>query len=200
MVSIRLQRHGRKSRPYYHIVAADQRAPRDGRIIERIGSYSPTELPVLREVDAERAIYWLNNGAKPSDTVRSILKKEGVLYRHHLTNWGKTPEEIEAALAEWKNGNTSETEKTTKQVKKEQLKKEEQNYLAAKAEADKAAAEAAATEAAELAKAAEAEVEAQEAAEATETAEAETTAAEVEASTEETAAPADEASSEEEKA
>jgi small subunit ribosomal protein S16 len=195
LVSIRLQRHGRKSRPYYHIVAADQRAPRDGRIIERIGSYSPTALPVVREVDAERAIYWLNNGAKPSDTVRSILKKEGVLYRHHLTNWGKSPEEIEAALEEWRNGNTSESEKTAKEVKKEQLRKEEENYLAAKAEADKAAAEAAAAEAAEMAKAAEAEVEAQEAAEATETAETE-----VEASTEETAAPADEASSEEEKA
>lgn len=194
MVSIRLQRHGRKSRPYYYIVAADQRAPRDGRIIERIGSYSPTELPVLREVDAERAIYWLNNGAKPSDTVRSILKKEGVLYRQHLINWGKSPEEIEAALTEWKNGTTSATEKTAKELKKEQLKKEEQAYVAAKAEADKAAAEAAAAEAAELAKAAEAEVEAQEAAEATEA----TAETEVEASTEETAA--DESASEEEKA
>lgn len=179
MVSIRLQRHGRKRRPYYHIVAADQRAPRDGRIIERIGSYSPTDSPVLREVDSERAIYWLKNGAKPSDTVRSILKKEGILYRFHLLNWGKSEEEIEAALEAWRSGKSEEADKTVRALKKEVLKKEEEAFRAAQAEADKAAAEAAAAEAEEAKKAkAAAEVEA------TEKATAETEEAEAEAATE----------------
>lgn len=156
MVSIRLQRHGRKRRPYYHIVAADQRAPRDGRIIERIGSYSPTDSPILREVDTERALYWLKNGAKPSDTVRSILKQEGILYRLHLLNWGKTEEEIDAALEAWKSGKSQEADKTVRSLKKEVLKKEEEAFRAAQTEAEKAAAEAAAEEAEKAKKAEEA--------------------------------------------
>ena len=81
---IRLQRHGRKGYPFYPIVIADSRAPRDGRFIERIGSYNPNTNPATISLDFERALYWVNVGAQPTDTVRSILSKEGVLLMKHL--------------------------------------------------------------------------------------------------------------------
>lgn len=83
-VKIRLARHGRKASPFYHIVAADSRAPRDGRFIEKIGTYKPTANPALVELKFERALHWIQVGAQPTDTVRSILKNEGVLYMNHL--------------------------------------------------------------------------------------------------------------------
>lgn len=83
-VKLRLQRHGRKRRPFYHIVATDSRARRDGRSIERIGWYNPIESPAVIEIDVEKALKWLANGAQPTDTVRSILSHAGVLYRKHL--------------------------------------------------------------------------------------------------------------------
>lgn len=83
-VKIRLARHGRKGYAYYHIVVADSRAPRDGRIIERIGSYNPNTNPATIDLKFEKAIQWLENGAQPTDTVRSILSKEGVLLKKHL--------------------------------------------------------------------------------------------------------------------
>ncbi len=76
---IRLQRHGRKGHAYYPIVVADSRAPRDGRFIERIGSYNPNTNPATISLDFDRALYWMEVGAQPTDTVRSILSKEGVL-------------------------------------------------------------------------------------------------------------------------
>ena len=83
-VRLRLQRHGRIRRPFYHIVAADARAKRDGRIIERVGWYNPTTQPAQVELDREKALKWLMNGAEPTDTVRSLLKRAGVLYMKHL--------------------------------------------------------------------------------------------------------------------
>lgn len=83
-VRIRLQRHGRKQRPFYHIVVADSRSPRDGRFIEKIGSYNPMTKPATIELDNDKAFDWLMNGASPSDTARAILKFKGVLYRKHL--------------------------------------------------------------------------------------------------------------------
>lgn len=200
MVSLRLQRHGRKRKPYYHIVAADQRSPRDGRIIERIGSFSPTDNPVLREVDADRAIYWLKNGAKPSDTVRSIFKKEGILYRMHLINWGKSDEEIAQALDEWKQGHTEESDKSIRAIRKEAIRKEEEAFKKQQAEAAKAEAEAAAA-AAEEAAATKEEAAAEEAeASAEETAAEETTEAPAaEETTEEVEASAEQESEEEKK-
>ena len=76
---LRLQRHGRKGYPYYHIVAADVNAPRDGKFIERVGSYNPNTNPATVDLDAAKALTWLANGAQPTDTVKSILKKEGIL-------------------------------------------------------------------------------------------------------------------------
>jgi small subunit ribosomal protein S16 len=81
---IRLQRHGKKGRPFYHIVVADSRAPRDGRFIERIGSYNPISNPATIDINVDKASDWLMKGAQPTDTVRAILSYKGVLYRSHL--------------------------------------------------------------------------------------------------------------------
>jgi len=81
---IRLSRHGRKGRPFYHIVVADSRSPRDGKFIERIGSYNPNTNPATIDLNFEKALYWMNVGAQPTDTARSILSYKGVLMMKHL--------------------------------------------------------------------------------------------------------------------
>ncbi|NVO04223.1 MAG: 30S ribosomal protein S16 [Bacteroidetes bacterium] len=81
---IRLQRHGKKGKPFYHIVIADGRAPRDGKFIERIGAYNPLTKPATIDLDLEKALTWLKNGAQPTDTVRAIFSYKGVMYKHHL--------------------------------------------------------------------------------------------------------------------
>ena len=81
---IRLQRHGRKGYAYYHIVIADSRAPRDGKFIERIGSYNPNTNPATVDLKFDRALYWVVTGAQPTDTVNNILSNEGVLLKKHL--------------------------------------------------------------------------------------------------------------------
>ena len=79
MVKLRLKRMGAKKVPFYRIVAADSRAPRDGRDIETIGTYDPTKKPAIINIDEEKALNWLNKGAVPSDTVRSILSQNGIM-------------------------------------------------------------------------------------------------------------------------
>jgi len=81
---IRLQRHGRKGYAFYHIVIADSRAPRDGKFIERLGSYNPNTNPATIDLKFDRALYWLQTGAQPTDTVRNILSDQGVLLKKHL--------------------------------------------------------------------------------------------------------------------
>jgi len=83
-VKLRLQRKGRKHAPFYHIVAADARTPRDGRFIEKIGTYNPLTVPATIELSGDRALYWINVGAQPTDTVNAILRFKGVLYEKHL--------------------------------------------------------------------------------------------------------------------
>lgn len=83
-VKIRLARHGKKDYAFYHIVVADSRAPRDGRFIERVGTYNPNTNPATIELKFEKALSWLQKGAQPTDTVRSILSKNGVLLKKHL--------------------------------------------------------------------------------------------------------------------
>lgn len=83
-VKIRLQRKGRKARPYYHIVVADSRAPRDGKYIERLGSYNPITNPATIEINFDRALTWLQNGAQPTETASAILRYEGILLKKHL--------------------------------------------------------------------------------------------------------------------
>lgn len=81
---IRLQRHGKKGKPFYHVVVADSRAPRDGKFIERIGSYNPNTNPATIDLDFDKTLDWLNKGAQPTDTTRAILSYKGVLYKKHL--------------------------------------------------------------------------------------------------------------------
>ncbi|MBK8193252.1 MAG: 30S ribosomal protein S16 [Lewinellaceae bacterium] len=104
-VKIRLQRKGRKAAPFYHIVIADNRSPRDGRFIEKIGTYNPLTVPATIELNGDRAYQWLLNGAQPTDTVRAILRFKGVLLRKHLELGVKkgalTQEQADAKLAKW---------------------------------------------------------------------------------------------------
>lgn len=105
MVKIRLQRKGRRKRPFYHIVVADARAPRDGRFIEKLGVYNPMTSPATIDIDRDKAFDWLQKGAQPTDTVRAILRFKGVLYKKHLMRGVKkgalTTEEADAKYKEW---------------------------------------------------------------------------------------------------
>lgn len=83
-VKIRLARRGRKKQPFYHIIVADSRSPRDGRFIEKIGTYNPLTQPATIDIDRDKAFEWLKNGAQPTETARAILRFKGVLYRMHL--------------------------------------------------------------------------------------------------------------------
>jgi len=141
LVRIRLQRHGRKKKPYYHIVAADVRSKRDGRIIEDLGRYDPVGAENKVSLKTERVIHWLKTGAQPTDTVRAILKKEGVMYRIHLMGWGKTSEEIETTLAAWHASKAKSNAVSNIQAKKDRLKAEEEQYKKTQADGAKAAAE-----------------------------------------------------------
>lgn len=104
-VKIRLQRHGRKKQPYYHIVVADSRSPRDGKFIERIGSYNPNTNPATIDLDADKALSWVEKGAQPTDTAKAILTYKGILYRKHLMRGVRknafTMEEADKRYAEW---------------------------------------------------------------------------------------------------
>jgi small subunit ribosomal protein S16 len=83
-VKIRLQRKGKKKKPFYHIVIADARSPRDGRFIEKIGTYNPLTQPATIELDTDKAFDWLQKGAQPTDTVRAMFRFKGVFYRKHV--------------------------------------------------------------------------------------------------------------------
>ncbi len=104
-VKIRLQRRGRKKQPFYHIVVADARAPRDGRFIEKIGTYNPMTKPATIDLDRDKAFDWLMNGAQPTDTTRAILRFKGVMYRKHLMRGVKkgalTEDQAMAKYKEW---------------------------------------------------------------------------------------------------
>lgn len=88
-VKIRLKRIGAKKAPFYRIVVADSRSPRDGRFIEEIGTYNPVSKPAEVKLDEESVLKWLRNGAKPSDTVRNLLSKQGIMEKYHNSKNGK---------------------------------------------------------------------------------------------------------------
>ncbi len=104
-VKIRLQRHGKKASAFFHIVIADGRAPRDGKFIEKIGTYNPTTNPATINIDADKALTWLNKGAQPTDTCRAILSYKGVLYKNHLqggvAKGALTQEQADGKFAKW---------------------------------------------------------------------------------------------------
>ena len=115
---IRLQRNGRKGYAYYHIVIADSRAPRDGRFVERIGSYNPNTNPAAIDLNFERALYWVMCGAQPTDTVRNILSGEGVLLKKHLLGGVQkgafNEAEAEKRFEAWKANKTKAVEAIVK--------------------------------------------------------------------------------------
>ena len=182
---IRLQRHGRKNYAFYPIVIADSRAPRDGKFIERIGSYNPNTNPATVTLNFERALYWLNVGAQPTDTVRSILSREGVLLMKHLQGGVKKgafdEAEAQRRFEAWKLKKTAAVDAVKASIAtaaeaaaKERLEAEQaKNNAKAEAVAKKKAEIAAAKAEAEAAAAAEATAEATAEAEATEAAPAE---------------------------
>ncbi|MBR4572706.1 MAG: 30S ribosomal protein S16 [Prevotella sp.] len=175
---IRLQRGGRKSYAFYSIVIADVRAPRDGKFTEKIGTYNPNTNPATVDLNFERALYWVENGAQPTDTVRTILSNEGVMLMKHLKGGVKKGAFDEAAAQAkfdaWKQAKTQGVEAikakeadAKKAAKKANLEAEKKaNEAKAKAIADKKAAEVAEAEAAAEQAAETAEAPAEEAAEA----------------------------------
>ena len=170
MIKIRLQRKGRIRRPIYHIVVADSRSPRDGRIIEQVGRYDGVTEKKETTINEERISYWLDNGAKPTDAVEKILRHEGFLYKRHLQMWGKSEEEITAALDEWKAAR--EAKAKTEVTRKEQVRA---TLIAEEKEVKKQIEQKASAAAAEMAQ------EAEKAAETTENEASEESAPEVEA-------------------
>lgn len=178
---IRLQRRGKKNQPFYHIVIADGRAPRDGRYIEEIGTYNPLTNPATINLKFDRALYWVEVGADPSDTARSILKHEGVYLMKHLrggiAKGAITETDAERKFEAWKQDKESkvnnikrEAAEKSRKVMKERLEAETKfkeavaakvaAKLSAKAEAEAAAAAEKAAQEAEAAQAEQAETEA----------------------------------------
>ena len=102
---IRLQRHGKKGQPFYHIVVADSRSPRDGKFIEKLGTYNPLTNPAQINIKFDRALYWYSVGAQPTDTARSLLSKTGVMMKYHLMRGvqkgAMTEEQAEIKFQNW---------------------------------------------------------------------------------------------------
>ncbi len=121
-VKLRLQRLGKKKQPYYRIVAADSRSPRDGKFIEVVGTYNPRLNPPEVNIKEDKAIKWLKNGAQPTDTVRSLLKKEGILLKFHLIRKKVEPEKIEEALKEFKFKQQEKQKKLIEEPKRKKKK------------------------------------------------------------------------------
>ena len=194
-VKIRLQRHGKKGKPFYWVVAADARAKRDGRYLEKLGTYNPNTNPATVDINVDNAVKWLENGAQPTDTARTLLSYRGVLLKHHLNGGVKkgalSQEDADKKFDAWLE------EKAAKiQAKVDGLSKEEADARAAALAAEKAVnekrlADAKALEEEAAAEAAAAEAEA--AAEETEAAEEAALEATAEAASEEGEAPAEEA-------
>ncbi len=159
---IRLQRKGKKGRPFYHIVIADGRAPRDGRLVEKIGTYDPMTNPASIELDFERALHWVQVGAEPTDTAKAILAHKGVMYKNHLLKGAAkgafTTDKAEVLFKEWlaekeakiaaKASGLVDNERA---ASKKRLEAEEKVNEARKAEFSKVKAEAQAAIEAELA-------------------------------------------------
>ena len=118
---IRLQRHGKKKQPFYHIVITDSRAPRDGRFIENIGYYDSIKVPAKINLDFQKALDWYSKGAQPTDTVRNILRHEGVLLRYHLqlgvAKGALTQEQADVKFNDWKQ--SRENKAASKRSEKE---------------------------------------------------------------------------------
>ncbi|MEX0359783.1 MAG: 30S ribosomal protein S16 [Allomuricauda sp.] len=135
-VKIRLQRHGKKGKPFYWVVAADSRAKRDGKFLEKLGTYNPNTNPATIDINVDNSVKWLQNGAQPTDTARAILSYKGVLLKHHLLGGVRkgalTEEQVEEKFNAW----VEEKEKGI-QAKKDGLSKAEAEAKAKALEAEK---------------------------------------------------------------
>ena len=135
---IRLQRRGKKKYSFFHIVIADSRAPRDGKFIEKIGTYNPNTDPATIELDFESALNWVKNGAQPTDTTRAILSYKGVLYKKHLdrgvSKGAFSQEEADKKFQEWLEAKESKISN-----KREKLSAKKEAELKARLEAEKEA-------------------------------------------------------------
>ncbi|MCL9808176.1 30S ribosomal protein S16 [Flavobacterium luminosum] len=151
-VKIRLQRHGKKGKPFYWIVAADARAKRDGKFLEKIGTYNPNTNPATIDLNVDKAVTWLFNGAQPTDTARAILSYKGALLKHHLEGGVRkgalTPEQAEAKFNAWLEEKAGKVN-----AKKEGLSKAEADAKAKALKAEKEANEKRIAAQAEAAKA-----------------------------------------------
>lgn len=119
MVKLRLQRRGRKKLSIYKIVAADSRSPRDGKFIEAIGEYNPLTQPASINIKEDRAMYWLNVGAQPTDTVRNLLSKNGIMLQVHLKRKGADETTIATELSTWKD---AQAQRQSRLVNKKQTR------------------------------------------------------------------------------
>jgi small subunit ribosomal protein S16 len=150
-VKIRLQRHGKKQKPFYWIVAADARSKRDGRYLEKLGTYNPNTNPATIDLNLDQAVQWLHNGAQPTDTARAILSYKGALMKHHLDGGVRkgalTQEQADAKLAKWLEEKAGKVD-----IKKEGLSKAQEAAKAKALKAEKAANEKRAAAAVEAAK------------------------------------------------
>jgi small subunit ribosomal protein S16 len=177
-VKIRLQRHGKKQKPFYWIVAADARSKRDGRYLEKLGTYNPNTNPATIDLNLDQAVQWLHNGAQPTDTARAILSYKGALMKHHLDGGVRkgalTQEQADAKLAKWLEEKAGKVN-----IKKEGLSKAQEAAKAKALKAEKAANEKRAAAAVEAAKVEEVAVEETEAPEAVTEVAIEESAAEV---------------------
>ena len=139
-VKIRLQRHGKKGKPFYWVVAADARSKRDGKYLEKIGTYNPNTNPATVDLNLDAAVKWLHNGAQPTDTARAILSYKGALLKHHLDGGIRkgaiTQEQADAKLAAW-----LESKAGTVDAKKEGLSKKQEAVKAHALKAEKVANE-----------------------------------------------------------
>jgi small subunit ribosomal protein S16 len=168
-VRIRLQRHGKKGKPIYWIVAADSRSKRDGRYLEKLGIYNPNTLPATVELNLDRAVDWLQNGAQPSDTARNLLSEHGAMLKNHLINGvhkgALTEDDVNTKFEAWLKDKESKNETLQKKIDSE-AEKARAAAIAAEKEVSAKRKEAAAAAVAE----AEAEAQAAEEAPAEETA------------------------------
>lgn len=123
-VKIRLQRHGKKGKPFYWVVAADARSKRDGKFLEKIGTYNPNTNPATIDLNIEKAAQWLHNGAQPTDTARAILSYKGALLKHHLDGGVRkgalTQEQADAKLAAWLDEKAGKVDAKKSGLSKEQ--------------------------------------------------------------------------------
>jgi len=124
-VKLRLRRMGKKKQPIYKVVAADTRSPRDGKFLEAVGLYNPLTDPHTVEIKEDRVLYWLDNGAQPTNTVKSLLRQKGITLKRELGKKGLDAEKVEAELENWKKlKEASSKKKTAKKKSKKQASTE----------------------------------------------------------------------------